>query len=32
MLRKAAVIAIKSSVQDVFDAWVERIGEEKQTK
>ena len=25
-LRKAAVVAIKNSLQDAFDAWVERIG------
>ena len=30
MLRKAAVVAIKGSLRDLVDAWVEPIGEEKE--
>ena len=32
MLRRAAVIAIKGSLRDLVDAWVDRIGEEKELK
>ena len=30
MLQKAAVVAIKASLRDVFDTWIERTGEDNQ--